>query len=40
MKETLAAIEEQNQTITRGGFIPYQMVFGRTPLFPDLFEEG
>lgn len=40
MKEALAcAIQAKNQTITRGGLTPYQMVFGRAPLFPDLLEE-
>ena len=40
MKDALAAaIQAKNQTITRGGFTPYQMVFGRAPMFPDLLEE-
>ena len=40
MKAALAAaIQAKNQTITRGGFTPYQMVFGRAPMFPDLLEE-
>ena len=40
MKEALcAAIQGKNQTITRGGSTPYQMVFGRTPMFPDLLDE-
>ena len=40
MKDTMvAAVQGKNQTITRGGFTPYQMVYGRAPLFPDLLEE-
>lgn len=40
MKGALAAaVQAKNQTVTRGGYTPYQMVIGRTPMFPDLLEE-
>ena len=40
MKESLAAaVQAKNQTITRCGFTPYQAVFGRTPLFPDILDD-
>ena len=34
-----AAIQAKNMTITRKGYSPYQMVFGRQPMFPDLLDE-
>ena len=34
-----AAVQAKNMTLTRKGYTPYQMVFGRSPLFPDLLEE-
>ena len=34
-----AAVQAKNSTITRGGYTPYQLAFGRQPLFPDLLEE-
>ena len=33
------AVQAKNMTLTRKGYTPYQMVFGRSPLFPDLLEE-
>ena len=34
-----AAIQAKNSTITKGGYTPYQLAFGRHPLFPDLLDE-
>jgi hypothetical protein len=34
-----AAIQAKNSTLTKGGYTPYQLAFGRAPLFPDLLEE-
>ena len=34
-----AAVQAKNMTLTRKGYTPFQMVFGRSPLFPDLLEE-
>ena len=35
-----AAIQGKNQTVSRNGYSPYQMVFGREPTFPDLLDES
>eukprot|EP00435_Cladocopium_sp_Y103_P070035 s255_g34.t1 len=34
-----AAIQAKNMTMTRKGYTPYQLAFGRQPLFPDLLDE-
>ena len=35
-----AAIQAKNSTITKGGYTPFQLAFGRQPMFPDLLEEN
>ena len=34
-----AAVQAKNMTITRKGYSPYQLAFGRAPFFPDLLDE-
>ena len=35
-----AAIQAKNMTISRKGYTPYQLAFGRQPMFPDLLDES
>ena len=34
-----AAVQAKNSTLTKGGYTPFQLAFGRRPMFPDLLEE-
>ena len=34
-----AAVQAKNSTLTKGGYTPFQLAFGRQPMFPDLLEE-
>ena len=34
-----AAIQAKNMTMTRKGYTPYQLAFGRHPMFPDLLDD-
>ena len=40
VKDCLAsAVYAKNSTITKKGYTPFQLAFGRSPMFPDLLEE-
>ena len=40
-KDCLAAsVQAKNMTLSRKGYTPFQLVFGRQPMFPDLLEES
>ena len=40
VKDCLAsAVYAKNATITKRGYTPFQLAFGRSPMFPDLLEE-
>ena len=40
VKDTLcAAVQAKNSTITKGGYTPYQLAFGRHSMLPDLLDE-